>query len=266
MNRLEEEANFYNEVLKKFNNDNIAVYKFFEAITAIENKYILTRMGGLCGKRILDFGCGTGESSVYFASKGAKVIGLDVSQEALKIAQSKALKNSVSIDFILSKTESLTEFENNSFDFIYGHGALHHIDCSRYYPEFKRILSPQGRAYFIEPLKYNPLIAIYRKIATEVRSPGEKPLGLREIKLANRYFKNIKISGFWFFALYLFCHFYLIQRSDPNKYPYWIKIIAEADSYKGMFTFLNRADRLILKVLPPLKYLCWNVVIELERG
>src|SRR5262249_35768050 len=43
--------------------------------------------GDLEGKTVLDFGCGTGKSSVLLAKRGAKVIGLDISEPIMQVAR-----------------------------------------------------------------------------------------------------------------------------------------------------------------------------------
>ena len=50
----------------------------------------LKRFGDLKGKEILDFGCGLGMYAEMFAKMGASyVLGTDISEECLEIAQSK---------------------------------------------------------------------------------------------------------------------------------------------------------------------------------
>src|SRR5574344_2151607 len=48
---------------------------------------------------ILDLGCGVGKNSVYLAKLDNKVIGIDISPEAIKIAKERAGKESPDIDF-----------------------------------------------------------------------------------------------------------------------------------------------------------------------
>jgi len=45
----------------------VHVRECFEAPAALENRYIVRKMGSLAGKKLLDVGSGLGESSVYFA-------------------------------------------------------------------------------------------------------------------------------------------------------------------------------------------------------
>src|SRR5882724_5884736 len=64
--------------------DDVRVLECFEAPTALENCFILQKMGELAGKTILDIGAGLGESSVYFALKGARVTTTDISPMMVK--------------------------------------------------------------------------------------------------------------------------------------------------------------------------------------
>ncbi len=61
---------------------------------------------------------------------------------------------------------------DNEFDRIYGNGVLHHVPVDTCMPELARILKPSGKACFIEPIPYNPIINAYRKIAASVRTGG----------------------------------------------------------------------------------------------
>jgi 2-polyprenyl-3-methyl-5-hydroxy-6-metoxy-1,4-benzoquinol methylase len=66
--------------------DDVRVRSAFEAITAPENRLILSLMGDLSGLRRLDLGSGLGESAVTFALRGAHVTATDVSPEMCALA------------------------------------------------------------------------------------------------------------------------------------------------------------------------------------
>ena len=72
------EARFHNTWASETKLGDILVRESFEAPTAVENQFILQRMGDLRGKKLLDIGAGLGESSVYFALQGADVTTVDV--------------------------------------------------------------------------------------------------------------------------------------------------------------------------------------------
>jgi len=69
---------------------------------------------------ILDIGCGYGRDSNYFFKKGHTVIGVDASEEALRIANQINKK----IDFRLGNITALN-FPNNHFDIVFGNFVIH---------------------------------------------------------------------------------------------------------------------------------------------
>ena len=78
------------------------VRECFEAPTALENQFILGQMGDLRGKKILDIGAGLGESSVYFALRGAQVTTTDISPLMVSKILDLARRFAVKVDGIVS--------------------------------------------------------------------------------------------------------------------------------------------------------------------
>jgi len=58
-------------------------------------------------KTILDLGCGTGGHALVLAKRGYKVVGVDHSEEMLKVARMKAKKAGLKIDFHKSSIQDL---------------------------------------------------------------------------------------------------------------------------------------------------------------
>ncbi len=50
------------------------------------------------GKKILEIGCGTGSSSIALAEQGAKVIGIDLDEGALKVANDRKEAYNLDVD------------------------------------------------------------------------------------------------------------------------------------------------------------------------
>jgi len=94
------------------------------------------------GKRILDIGCGPGRDAAYFSEKGFEVVGIDLSEELLKIAR----KNSPNLEFYIQDMRNLG-FEPDSFDGIWACSSFMHApykDARSTLRGFNRILKPDG--------------------------------------------------------------------------------------------------------------------------
>ena len=48
---------------------------------------------------------------------------------------------------------------------------------------------------------------------------------------------------------------------SPNQERYWKSVVAESERWRPWYEPLARLDAWLLRVLPPLRWWCWNVVI-----
>ena len=67
-------------------------FKPLHRINPLRLGYIAERAGGLFGKKVLDVGCGGGILADAMARKGADVLGIDLAEKSLKVAQLHALE------------------------------------------------------------------------------------------------------------------------------------------------------------------------------
>ena len=243
----------------------IDIKKMNEVCTAPEMRYIRRKLGNIKGKSLLDVGCGLGEASVYFALEEANVTSLDISQGMLDAALYLAKVNNVKIKVHKSSAEDFHLKEHEQFDIVYVGNLFHHVNIEATLKQITKHLKPNGIMVSWDPIAYNPVINIYRKMATEIRTEDEHPLKWRDIKLFNKYFKSVKKRYFWFTTLIIFMMMYLIQRRDPNSERYWKKIVEEGDKWGWIYKPLEFIDNILLFLIPFFRPLCWNVVIVASR-
>lgn len=258
--RRHNESEFHDRWAAEIDPTDTLVDETFTSITAVENQHILAQFGDVRGKRILDYGCGAAEGGVFLAKQGARVVGIDVSAGMLGAAQRLAARHGVEIE-TRQVTSDLIPAGDQEFDLIYGNGVLHHVSLPVAIPELARVMKPGGKGCFIEPLPYNPVINVYRRIAREVRTPDEKPLTFGDIERFRGSFGAVSHQEFWLTTLSVFLKFYLIDRANPNQERYWKKIYTDAGKLESFFGPLRKLDERLLKAIPPLRRLCWNTVI-----
>ncbi len=234
--------------------------------TTPETSWALRALGPVAGRRVLDLGCGYGETTAWLALQGAQVDAIDISPGMVEVTRRLARKQGVEdrVRFHVGPGESLP-FPDATFAAVFGHDVLHHLDLDRARGEILRVLRPGGVAVFAEPLGHNPVINLFRNLSPETRTPDEVPLRFRDFRRLSQGFAAMRHREFQLFTLTLFLWFYFVERADPNKERYWKKIIVEADRYRRSFAVLNAIDRALLAVCPPLGRLCRMTVIVLTR-
>jgi len=254
------ERQFHDQWAATIDVDGIKVKDYFEACTAPENRFILRHLGDVRGKKLLDLGCGAGENSVYFAKRGALCVASDYSPGMVEVAMQLAAANGVTIEGRTMNAIAL-DCPDNTFDIVYAANLLHHLpNPHAAIKEMHRVLKPGGKACFWDPLKHNPVINVYRRIATSVRTEDETPLDINIVNFLESQFAKTTYDTFWLATLWIFLQFYLIEKVDPNKERYWKKIITEQARLKTQYQQLEKLD-VILKKIPLMKRFAWNLAV-----
>ena len=97
------------------------------------------------GGRILDLGCGEGRDSVYFASCGFEVTGLDISDAGLEKAERLADERGVTVRWLCRSMLDVPV--TGRFDLVYSCGAIHHVprnDRPRLFKRLKALTRGRG--------------------------------------------------------------------------------------------------------------------------
>jgi len=203
------------------------------------------QLGDVCGKRILDVGCGHGMASVVLARRGAVVTGIDLSAGYVAEAAARAEANAVQAFFTQADAENLP-FTDESFDAVWGSAILHHLDLNRGGRELRRVLRPGGVAVFCEPWGGNPLLSLARRrlpYPGKDRTPHERPLCRRDLIPLRTIYTTVEVQGYQLIAM--------------------LRRLWRRESRCG--GLLDRCDAALLRWLPILQNWCRYVVVTLRR-
>src|SRR5438105_2729886 len=99
----------------------------------------LERLGEVRGQHVLDWGCGHGMAAVVLARRGAAVTACDLSPGYIAEARARARANGVVVRCLVADAQRLP-FAEQSFDAVWGHAILHHLDVPRAARELRRVL------------------------------------------------------------------------------------------------------------------------------
>lgn len=178
------------------------VKRFYQLSRRIREKYKLFLIQNCEKARVLEYGCSIGNHSLELARNGAKVVGIDISDVALRTALDNHKQEGLNpkANFLLMNGENLG-FAEDCFDLVCGQGILHHLQLEKAMIEITRVLHPQGKAIFVEPLGNNFFINMYRRLTPGIRSEDEHPLLREDFEIIKSYFRKVHVQHFYFAAL-----------------------------------------------------------------
>lgn len=104
---------------------------------------------------MLDVGCGTGSTALFFAAKGLEVTGIDFVESAIQRARIKAVTQGVTVNFMVKDAMTLLDWSER-FSSIIDSGLLHIYSHegqrqarTRYVQGLAHVLSPGGRLFLL---------------------------------------------------------------------------------------------------------------------
>lgn len=244
--------------------EKIDVLLMNESVTAPEMRYIMAQLGSIKGKTLLDVGCGLGEASVYFALKGANVTATDISGGMLEATKKLAKKYNIKVGVHKSTAENLNFRNSEKFDIIYVGNLFHHTEIESTILQLKEVMHPKTILVSIDPVHYNPVINVYRKIANKVRTEDEHPFKMSDIAIFEKHFNRVEKKFFWFTTLIIFVIMAIVQFRNPNKERYWKVVVEEGNKWHWLYAPLEKFDTFLLNIFPFLGWLCWNIVLRVE--
>jgi len=168
---------------------------------------------------------------------------INISQSELKIGVDKVKHSRLSPVFHLMDAHKL-EFDDNTFDAVYGAGILHHLDLETALSEINRVLKPGGIATFFEPLDINPIGKLVRYFTPNARTEDEKPFTFKELRIVKRHLgTDIETFQFTSVPLGVISRFIFKKADNPLT--------------KGA----HRIDEALKTIFPPIRWLYRNMNI-----
>ena len=170
------------------------------AETAYPLEYAYYLLGDVRGKRVVDFGCGSGANTALLAGRGAHLWGIDISEDLLRLGQRRLAISGRAGDatFIAGSAHDMP-FPDNSIDVVFGIAILHHLDLDLVSREVRRVLKPGGRAIFQEPVRNSAVLRFLRSLipyrAPDI-SPYERPLTDGELRRFADGFSSWSVRAF----------------------------------------------------------------------
>jgi len=109
----------------------------------------IDRHAGLKGKKVLDVGCGGGLLSEGMATRGADVVGIDLSEKALGVARLHLLESGQAVDYRHLSAEELAGQEAGSYDIVTCLEMLEHVpNPASTIASCAALVKPGGHVFF----------------------------------------------------------------------------------------------------------------------
>lgn len=162
------------------------------------------------GLNVLEIGVGLGADHVCFASAGAKLHGVDITERAIAHARNRLSAYGLHSELSVGDAENLS-FKDDFFDVVYSWGVIHHTpETQNAVAEIYRVLRVGGKARimiyskwsmvglmlwlryaFIVGRPWKSLRSVYSQY---LESPGTKAYSIDEAKILFKMFKNVSIK------------------------------------------------------------------------
>ncbi len=136
---------------------NFLIYLFHIATYNFATEFVV-------GKRVLDYGCGSGYGTHRMASSCDNIVGVDIAEDAIKYARENYVADNLTYQKIERADIAPLPFDDSSFDTVLSFQVIEHIeDVGPYLSEIRRVLKPGGVFVCATPDRSSRLF------------PGQKP-------------------------------------------------------------------------------------------
>jgi ubiquinone/menaquinone biosynthesis C-methylase UbiE len=215
---------------------------------------LLSRIGDVSGRRVLELGCGAGHLSLALLDRGAQLTALDLSPGMVDVARGRAARYrpDSTAEFIVAPVED-TGLPAGRFDLVVGKWILHHVDLDRGAREVARVLRDGGRGVFAETSGLNPLLRVARRRfvgrwgVARYGTADEHPIEEADLRVLERHFSSVEVDApvFW-----------LVQMVDRHLLKW---------RYPRATRACRRIDAALVRALPSIRRHSYWIVVDVRR-
>ncbi|MHA1131589.1 MAG: class I SAM-dependent methyltransferase [Candidatus Helarchaeota archaeon] len=146
------------------------------------------------GIKILDIGCGVGQTIIELANMGATCTGLDIDKDCIQLLTVLSDEYKLDLEPVFHNANVLS-FNSNTFDVVMSEQFFEHVtDLNQCLSEQVRVLKKRGRLFIEQANILNPFILIDLLIKYPLRTHG-KFGGLKWLFTKRKVRENIYNSG-----------------------------------------------------------------------
>lgn len=127
----------------------------------------IERRAGLEGRRVADVGCGGGILAEGMATRGARVLGIDMAEAAIEVAKMHLLESGLEVDYRHGSAEALAAEMPGAFDVVTCMELLEHVpDPASVVRACAELVKPGGDVFFAT-INRNPKSFLFAILGAE---------------------------------------------------------------------------------------------------
>ncbi|MDO8510447.1 MAG: class I SAM-dependent methyltransferase [bacterium] len=177
--------------------------------------------------KVLDLGCGTGRNTNFWADEGCQATGVDISENALRIARERAEVLGIAPRYQYADMGKPLPFKNEEFDLaldVMASNSLSELERETFLKETARVLRPSGY-FFVRALAKegdtNAKELLKKSPGKEKDTYTIKELGITERVFTKVDFEELYSAYFQIIALKKVTH-YPRMNNRVYRRNYWI--------------------------------------------
>jgi len=177
-----------------WNKKSLRKFDRYHSFTKLINEKFYSNFSTSKKSRILVIGIGDSPDCYYFETYKSKVVSIDISY--------KGLRYNDAFMKIQMDANSMG-FKRNIFDVVFMRTVLLHLDHRKALIEIKRIMRDGGRLFWIEPMKNNIFLWLYRILVSPGRFTRINYLTFEEVLSIRSIFECFWHSEYYLFSVFL---------------------------------------------------------------